>query len=42
MEGRLHAVDLIKEKVTALEESTGELGAQQGTLSSAVERIDLA
>jgi hypothetical protein len=42
MEGRLHTVDLIKAKVTALEESTGELGAQQDTLSSAVECIDLA
>jgi hypothetical protein len=42
MEGRLHTVDSIKAKVTALEESTGELGAQQDTLSSAVERIDLA
>jgi hypothetical protein len=27
MEGRLHAVDSITAKVTALEESTGELGA---------------
>jgi hypothetical protein len=42
MEGRLHTVDSIKEKVTALKESTGELRVQQGTLSSAVERIDLA
>jgi hypothetical protein len=42
MEGRLHVIDSIKAKVTALEESTGELGAQQDTLSSAVERIDLA
>jgi RecA/RadA recombinase len=42
MEGRLHVVDLIKAKVTALEESTDELGAQQDTLSSAVEHIDLA
>jgi hypothetical protein len=42
MEGRLNAVDSIKEKVTALEGSTGELGAQQDTLSSAVEHIDLA
>jgi hypothetical protein len=42
MEGRLHAVDSIKAKVTTLEESTGKLGAQQDTLSSAVERIDLA
>jgi hypothetical protein len=42
MEGRLHAVDSIKAKVTALEESTGELGAQQDTLSSAVERIRAA
>jgi hypothetical protein len=42
MEGRLHAVDSIKAKVTALEESIGELGAQQDTLSSAVEHIDLA
>jgi hypothetical protein len=42
MEGRLHVVDLIKAKVTALEESTGELGAQQDTLSLAVELIDLA
>jgi hypothetical protein len=42
MEGRLHVVDSIKAKVTTLEESTGELGAQQDTLSSAVERIDLA
>jgi hypothetical protein len=42
MEGRLRAVDLITAKVTALEESTGELRAQQDTLSSAVERIDLA
>jgi RecA/RadA recombinase len=42
MEGRLHVVDSIKEKVIALKESTGELGAQQDTLSSAVERIDLA
>jgi hypothetical protein len=28
MEGHLHAVDSITAKVTALEESTGELGAQ--------------
>jgi hypothetical protein len=42
MEGRLHVVDSIKEKVTGLEESIGELGAQQDTLSSTVERIDLA
>jgi hypothetical protein len=42
MEGRLHAVDSIKAQVTALEESTGELGAQHDTLSSVVERIDLA
>jgi hypothetical protein len=42
MEGRLHAVDSITAKVTVLEESTGELRAQQDTLSSAVERIDLA
>jgi hypothetical protein len=42
MEGRLHVVDSIKAKVTTLEESIGELKAQQDTLSSAVERIDLA
>jgi hypothetical protein len=42
MEGRLCAVDSITTKVTALEESTGEFRAQQDTLSSAVERIDLA
>jgi hypothetical protein len=42
MEGRLRAVDSITPKVTALEESTSKLGAQQDTLSSAVERIDLA
>jgi RecA/RadA recombinase len=42
MEGRLCAVDSITAKVTALEESTGEFRAQQDTLSSAVERIDLA
>jgi hypothetical protein len=28
MEGRLHNVDMIQTKVYALEESTGELGAQ--------------
>jgi hypothetical protein len=28
MEGRLHTVDSIKAKVTALKESTGELRAQ--------------
>jgi septal ring factor EnvC (AmiA/AmiB activator) len=42
MEGHLHVVDSIKAQVTALEESTGELGAQHDTLSSVVERIDLA
>jgi septal ring factor EnvC (AmiA/AmiB activator) len=42
MEGRFHAVDSIQAQVTALEESTGELGAQHDTLSSVVERIDLA
>jgi hypothetical protein len=42
MEGRLHVVDSIKAKVTTLEESIGELKAQQDTLSLAVERIDLA
>jgi hypothetical protein len=42
MEGHLHVIDSIKEKVTTLKESTGELGAQQDTLSSAVERIELA
>jgi hypothetical protein len=41
-ECRLHVVDSIKAQVTALEESTGELGAQHDTLSSVVERIDLA
>jgi septal ring factor EnvC (AmiA/AmiB activator) len=42
MEGCFHAVDSIQAQVTALEESTGELGAQHDTLSSVVERIDLA
>jgi flagellin-like hook-associated protein FlgL len=42
MEGKLHHVKMIEAKVTALDKSTGDLGAQQGTLSSAVERIDLA
>jgi hypothetical protein len=42
MEGWFHTVDTIQAKVTALEESTGELGAQQDMLSSAVEHIDLA
>jgi hypothetical protein len=42
MEGKLHHVEMIEAKVTALEESTGDLGAQQDMLSSAVEHIDLA
>jgi hypothetical protein len=42
METKLGNVDAMQAKVSALEESTGELDAQQDTLSSAVERIDLA
>jgi hypothetical protein len=42
MEGKLHNVDNMQEKVFALEASNGELGAQQDTLSSTVESIDLA
>jgi hypothetical protein len=42
MENKLHIVDAMQAKVSTLEESTGDLGAQQDTLSSAVERIDLA
>jgi hypothetical protein len=42
MESKVHNVDTIQAKVSALEESTGELGAQQDTLLSAVECIDLA
>jgi hypothetical protein len=42
MEAKLHNVDIMQDKVSTLEASTGELGAQQDTLSSAVERIDLA
>jgi hypothetical protein len=41
MEGKLHHVDMIEAKVTTLEESIDDLGAQQDTLLSAVERIDL-
>jgi hypothetical protein len=33
MEAMLHNVDMIQAKVFALEESTGELGAQQETLA---------
>jgi hypothetical protein len=42
MEAKLHNVDIMQDKVSTLEASTGELGAQQDTLSLAVERIDLA
>jgi hypothetical protein len=42
MENKLHIVDAMQAKVSTLAESTGDLGAQQDTLSSAVERIDLA
>jgi hypothetical protein len=37
METKLHNVDTMQAKVSALEKSTEELGAQQDTLSSAVE-----
>jgi hypothetical protein len=42
MENKLHIVDVMQSKMSVLEESTGDLGAQQDMLSSAVERIDLA
>jgi hypothetical protein len=42
MESKLHNIDTMQAKVSTLEESTGEPGAQQDTLSSAVEHIDLA
>jgi hypothetical protein len=42
MENKLHIVDVMQAKVSALEESTGDLGAQQDTLSSVIERINLA
>jgi hypothetical protein len=42
MENKLHIIDVMQAKVSALEESTGDLGAQQDTLSSVVERINLA
>jgi hypothetical protein len=42
MENKLHLVDTMQAKVSTLEESTGDLAAQQDTLSSTVERIDLA
>jgi hypothetical protein len=42
MEGKLHNVKMIQAKVSTLEESIGELRAQQDMLSSAVEHIDLA
>jgi hypothetical protein len=42
METKLHNVDTMQAKVSALEESTRELGTQQDMLLSAVERIDLA
>jgi hypothetical protein len=41
MENKLHIVDAMQGKVSTLEESTGDLGAQQDTLSSAIKRIDL-
>jgi hypothetical protein len=42
MENKLHLVDTMQAKVSTLEESTGDLAAQQDTLSSAIERINLA
>jgi hypothetical protein len=42
METKLHNVDTMQAKVSALEESTGELGAQQDMLSTMVEHINLA
>jgi queuine/archaeosine tRNA-ribosyltransferase len=42
MESKLHNIDTMQAKVSTLEESTSEPGAQQDTLSSAVEHIDLA
>jgi hypothetical protein len=42
MENKLHLIDMMQAKVSMLEESTGVLAAQQDTLSSAVERINLA
>jgi hypothetical protein len=42
METKLHNVDTMQAKVSVLEESTGELGAQQDMLSMMVERINLA
>jgi hypothetical protein len=41
MENKLHIIDAMQGKVSTLEESTGDLGAQQDTLSSAIKRIDL-
>jgi hypothetical protein len=42
MDDKLKALDPLREKVTALEASADELGAQQVTLTVAVERVDVA
>jgi hypothetical protein len=42
MDKRLLAIEKIGVKVSSLEASTADLGAQQDTLAAAVERIDLA
>jgi hypothetical protein len=42
MDKRLLAMEKIGAKVSALEASTADMGAQQDTLAVAVERVDLA
>jgi hypothetical protein len=42
MDKRLLAMEKIRAKVSALEASTADMGAQQDTLAAAVKRVDLA
>jgi uncharacterized protein Yka (UPF0111/DUF47 family) len=42
MDTKLKALDPLQEKVTALEESADDMGAQVATLTVMVERVDLA